>query len=179
MKKLFSLLALAGVFASGNTLAADGTITFDGAITSTTCVLTTGTKDLTFSLGKFTINQLKVAGDVTTAVRPTTGSITLTGCGASKQVALTVGRQTAGTDNINNGFMNTATTTPATNVIAQLVDLDATGTQVPLTIDSVAVTKTSNAAGNITFNLGARFRATGASTVGNFTSDGNYTLSYL
>ena len=183
--KLFAILMF-GAIASSSAMAADGTIIMSGELVAGTCkiggVALDGTVHsvLNFDLGKLPVSTFSTAGIAgPTVTNATSGQVVLTSCPVSSPVTLVVNAGTGGLSTVdltNNGFKNTATTGAATNVISQIIDLSSNN--VVNVAQSTGISKTTDATGTVTFNIGSRFYSTGVATAGTFSANGVFNFIY-
>lgn len=179
MIRMKAICAATAVFAFGLTASSfaatsNNTVRFMGEVSEQTCNITVNGSSSApvILLPTAAKGQLASAGD-TTGETPFT--VMLSGCGAqtSNASVLFVANDV---DGVN--LKNIATTSPASNVAIQLMEgttaLDFVGNKAQTASQSVGGTNTS-----ATYDLTARYFATGASTAGSVEAQVQFAVTYM
>ena len=175
--KKISLIASMGVLAATSQFAhaaGTGQITFNGKLIADTCTINAGDAAKTVTLPTVSAKSLAASGNTAGS---TMFTLSVTNCPATlSNVAAHF--ETDNMDQATHAAKNQATTTPATNVVVQLLDKDGT-TAIGLGSAGsyVAINGIGDARG-ATMNYGGRYLATGAAEAGNVMAVVRYTLAY-
>ena len=182
-KILTALLTVAAF--SGSAWAIDGTIAVSGELQTNTCAINAGgngtTGGLSFDLSNVPVTNFKVAGNESPVGSGPGNAVVMTGCPANQQLTLLVSvDQIAKIDLTTFGFKNQTAVGSggASNIQVILVNTDASNAVIKPTDPLGGISKTANAAGALTFNLGAKYRATGLATLGTFSATGIWEVLY-
>ena len=164
--------------------AGDATINVSGNVTDSTCkingVVQNGSSVSTISIALGTVSKADFAaagktGGIVTGATTSGYNVALTSCPVSSTVSLVLDGIGA-IDSATSSYKNT--TAGATNINAQIVNAEG-GVNTVLDPQGLnKISKTTDAAGNANFLLGARFYATGAATAGAFTTTAGFTVIY-
>ena len=157
----------------------DGTLEATAIINNRTCIInntgkTTGV-NLAVDLGTVFSSAIK-SGTTAPKLIGTGNTLSLTSCPKGTLLSLGIGTSTAVYDSANNGFANTDST-GAKNVLVRLFTSDKTTIASP---GSSYMEKSTDALGNLVWDLYAQFVSAGTSTptAGKFTSNASYTINY-
>ena len=185
MKKFSLIAALIAASLAPLAHAGDGTINVSGNVTDSTCKINgtaqNGTSVSTLSIALGTVSKADFAaagktGSVATGTTASGFNVALTACPVSSTVSLVLDGVGA-IDTATSSYKNT-TSGGATNINAQIVNAE-NGLNTVLDPQGLnKISKTTDAAGNANFLLGARFLATGAATAGAFTTTAGFTVVY-
>ncbi|WGS46074.1 type 1 fimbrial protein [Burkholderia sp. JSH-S8] len=172
------MIALLGAFvapaAFAQTAPGTGQVTFNGELLPDTCEIAAGDESKTVTLPTLSTQSLDAAGKVEGAKM---FDISVSNCPATlNNVAAHF--ETTNMDPATRNALNQATTTPAGNVLVQLLDKDGT---TPILLGSAGsyepITGTGAARG-ATLSYGGQYYATAPTTPGNVTAIVRYTLAY-
>lgn len=162
-----TIAATIGVISNAN--AADGTISFTGAISDQTCIVESGSTNLTVEMGTISDSAFSAAGDTAGASR---FDISLESCPSFTSVAA---RFDGVADSDNPDLLAlTDTGSAATGVAIQISNTD--GTAIGIGNES---TQFPIDAGSATLNFIAKYQATAATvTAGDANSTAQFTITY-
>ncbi|MGM8766077.1 fimbrial protein [Enterobacter asburiae] len=183
MKKIIAIAALGSVFAvSAAQAAGNGIINFTGAVNNQTCNATvngaTGATAATVTLPTVQATVLATQGNT---AGQTAFNVGVTGCAATSPSGASNVKayfEKGANVDANGRLINTATGTPASNVVLELVD--GTGNTAIKAGDIAQNTGNFVAisGGNATLPYAVRYYATGGATAGAVTSSVTYSLIY-
>ena len=179
MNKTRLMIVLAGVMAAPMAFAQSappgtGTITFNGTLLADTCEINASDVDKTVTLPTLSAQSLAAAGQTAGA---TMFTISVANCPASLN-SVAAHFETTNMDTSTRNAVNLATTSPASNVLVQLLDKDGSTPILLGSAGSYEAISGTGATRGATLNYGAQYYATGQAGQGNVVAIVRYTLAY-
>lgn len=183
MKKIIAIAAFGSIFTvSAVQAAGSGTVNFVGTVTSQTCNAavngSSAPTDATVTLPTVQASSLAAVGNT---AGQTAFKVDVTGCAATNPAGAGTVRaffEKGPNVDANGRLINTASTTPATNVVLELVEGTGNSALKAGDISQNTGNFVAISGGNATLPYSVRYYATGSATAGSVASSVTYSLVY-